>query len=103
MGTKPLAHPPMVQEVYRALQYVWDNRDPLALSVFTNPKTGKEYNYRSKFLGTICKRLGISKITYHDFRHHTASTLAQKGPRSPISKKFLDTSEPRLRTITCNL
>jgi integrase len=68
-GDKTFRLIPMVQEVYRALQYVWENRDPLSPYVFTNPKTGTSYDYRDKFLATICKRLGIAKITYHDFRH----------------------------------
>ena len=45
-GDKTFRLIPMVQEVYRALKYVWDNRDPLSPYVFTNPKTGKDYNYR---------------------------------------------------------
>ena len=88
-GNRTCRQVPMVSEVERALKYAWEQRDKNSPYVFTNPKTGKAYDYRDKFIATACKRLGIPKINYHDFRHHTASTLAQKGASLTDIQKIL--------------
>lgn len=37
--------------------------------VFTNPRTGEPFNYRSKFLGNKCVKAGVRPFTYHCLRH----------------------------------
>jgi len=55
--------------------------------IFTNPDTGKPYNYRSKFLKTLCKKAGVKVFTYHALRHFGASKLDSLGvPLSDIQK-----------------
>lgn len=80
---------PMVPDVEQSLQYAWEQRDKNSPYVFTNPRTGRNYDYRDRFIPTACRRLGIPKINYHDFRHHTASTLAQKGASLTDIQKIL--------------
>lgn len=80
---------PMLPDVETALKYACTQRDPKSPYVFTNPKTGTAYDYRDKFIATICRRLGIPKINYHELRHLTASTLAQKGASLTDIQKIL--------------
>jgi integrase len=47
--------------------------------VFINPKTGKPYDYRSKFLKTLCKKAKVQPFGYHSLRHFGASRLDNKG------------------------
>jgi integrase len=47
--------------------------------VFTNPRTGDKYDYRDKFLKTLCKVAGVKEFTYHNLRHFGASMLANSG------------------------
>ena len=47
--------------------------------VFFNPKTGKPYVYRKRFLHTLCKNAKVQDFTYHCIRHFTASLLDNKG------------------------
>jgi integrase len=44
--------------------------------VFPNPLTSTAYNYRSKFLKTLCVNAGVKVFTFHAFRHLGASRLA---------------------------
>lgn len=46
----------MVQEAYSVLWYAWENRDRNSPFGFTNPRTGTHYDYRDKFLDTLCRR-----------------------------------------------
>jgi len=88
-GNQTYRQVPMVSDVEQALKYAWEQRDKNSPYVFTNPRTGKAYDYRDNFIATARKRLGIPKITYHDLRHHTASTLAQKGASLTDIQKIL--------------
>lgn len=47
--------------------------------VFTNPKTGRPYDYRDKFLPTLCNLAGVRPFMYHAFRHFGASKLDEEG------------------------
>ncbi|MHC1728017.1 MAG: tyrosine-type recombinase/integrase [Syntrophobacteraceae bacterium] len=47
--------------------------------VFTNPLTGKPYDYRDKFLPNLCKKAGVRKFMYHALRHFGASKLDNCG------------------------
>jgi integrase len=62
----------------KALQYAWDHRDPNSPYVFTNPHTGRAYDYRAKFLKRLCRRAGVPEFGFHALRHAYASTLADK-------------------------
>ncbi|MFA4919864.1 MAG: site-specific integrase [Thermodesulfovibrionales bacterium] len=44
--------------------------------VFINPVTGKPYDYRSKFLRTLCKNAKVTYFSFHCLRHLGASRLA---------------------------
>jgi len=57
------------------------------LYVFTNPRTGKPYDYRDKFLPNLCREAGVRPFTYHSLRHYGASLLAHLGtPLTDIQK-----------------
>lgn len=47
--------------------------------VFTNPTNQKSYDYRRRFLKTLCKRAGVQHFTFHCLRHYGASKLANSG------------------------
>ena len=47
--------------------------------VFMNPLTHKPYDYRDKFLPTLCKKAGVKPFMYHALRHFGASKLDNLG------------------------
>jgi integrase len=62
--------------------------------VFTNPKSGTCYDYRDKFLDTLCRRAGVPEFGYHALRHHTASLLAERGAPLTDIQKILGHQRP---------
>ena len=93
-GNKTPRLVPMVQETFAALKYAWENRDRNSPYVFTNPLTKKNFDYRDKFLGTLCRRAGVPEFSYHALRHHTASTLAERGAPPTDIQKILGHERP---------
>jgi len=49
------------------------------IHVFVNPRTEKKYEYRDKFLGTLCKKAEVVKFCFHNLRHFGASMLSSEG------------------------
>ncbi|MDA8307870.1 MAG: tyrosine-type recombinase/integrase [Deltaproteobacteria bacterium] len=47
--------------------------------VFPNPRTGKPYDYRDKFLPNLCREAGVRPFMYHALRHYGASKLDNLG------------------------
>jgi integrase len=47
--------------------------------VFINPRTGKPYLYRSKFLRNLCRKAGVRHFSYHCLRHFGVSKLDNLG------------------------
>jgi integrase len=47
--------------------------------LFINPRTNKKYDYRDKFLGTLCRKAGAKVFTFHCLRHFGASLLSSSG------------------------
>jgi integrase len=47
--------------------------------VFINPRTKNPYDYRDKFLATLCRKAEVKPFTYHNLRHFGASMLASNG------------------------
>ena len=47
--------------------------------VFINPRTKKKYEYRDKFLGTLCRKAKVKVFTFHCLRHFGASLLSSSG------------------------
>jgi integrase len=93
-GNKTPRLVPMVQETYASLKYAWENRDRKSPYVFTNPLTKKNYDYRDKFLDTLCRRAGVPEMGYHALRHHTASILAERGAPLTDIQKILGHERP---------
>ena len=83
-----------MQEAFSALRYDWENRDRNSPYVFTNPRTSTCYDYRDKFLGTLCRRAGVPEFSYHALRHHTASGLAERGAPLTETQKILGHARP---------
>lgn len=88
----------IIPEVERALRYAWERRVKESPWVFTNEDMIKKYpgepgkwayDYRDKFLGSLCRRAGIPEFTYHCLRHHAASTLGERGASLPSIQKIL--------------
>jgi hypothetical protein len=97
----------MIPEVERALPYAWDHRVKESPWVFTDDDMIKKYpgepgkwayDYRDKFLRSLCRRAGGPEFTYHCLRHHTASTWGNGAPLCPPSRKFWAMSGP-LRSL----
>jgi len=55
--------------------------------VFTNPRTGRGYDYRKKMMGYLCKKAGGKYFSFHAIRHLGASILSKEGvPLTDIQK-----------------
>jgi integrase len=59
-----------------ALAYAWKQREKSSPYVFTNPRTGKAYDYRDKFFNRLCRLAGVPEMGYHALRHAKASEMA---------------------------
>jgi len=59
-----------------ALAYARKNREKSSAYVFTNPRTGKPYDYRDKFFDRLCRLAGVPEMGYHALRHAKASEMA---------------------------
>ncbi len=72
--------------------------------VFVNPKTGKAYFERAKWLKRLCRKAGVCPFGLHAIRHLTASILAEEGvPLVQIQQilrhKRLTTTERYIRSL----
>lgn len=47
--------------------------------VFMNKRTKTKYDYRDKFLDTLCQKAEVQRFTFHCLRHFGASLLANQG------------------------
>lgn len=47
--------------------------------VFTNPRTGRGYDYRKKLMRSLCQKAGVKYFSFHAFRHLGASILSKEG------------------------
>ena len=47
--------------------------------VFTNPKTGKPYDYRKKMMKGLCKRSDVKPFGFHAIRHYCSSFMVKQG------------------------
>lgn len=47
--------------------------------VFTNKRTKTRYDYRDKFMDTLCEKAEVKRFTFHCLRHFAASHLAGQG------------------------
>jgi integrase len=47
--------------------------------VFMNPRTGKRYEYRKRFIRSLCVKAKVRPFMYHALRHYGASKLAKEG------------------------
>ena len=80
---------PLSARGHQALQYAYNHRDAKSPHVFTNPRTGKPYDYRDKFFDTLCRRAGVPECGYHSLRHFYASQMAdQRVPLDIIQNRL---------------
>jgi len=80
---------PMNDRVISALAHAWEKRDKRSPFVFTNPRSKQAYDYRDKFLKTLCRKAGVRPFNFHDLRHLYASELADRQTPIPRIKEFL--------------
>ncbi len=57
--------------------------------VFINPRTKTKYDYRDKFLPTLCEKAGVKRFTFHCLRHLCASMMADAGVGLPTIQGIL--------------
>ena len=73
--------------------------------VFPDPRTGKPYVHRQRWMSFLCEKAEVKKFGMHAIRHLTASILAQKNVsmidiQSILRHKNLSTTERYIRRIT---
>ena len=72
-----------------ALSYAWQHRDKKSPYVWTNPLTGKPYDYRDKFFDRLCRLADVPEMGYHALRHARASELANENVPLQKIRDFL--------------
>lgn len=88
-GHKPPRLVDMNDRVFAALKFAQWHRVTESLYVFPNPRTGLPWDYRDKFLTTLCRRAEVPALTYHALRHQKASALTDEGQSLVYIRDFL--------------
>jgi len=57
--------------------------------VFINPQNGKPYNYRRRFLKTLCEKAEVKPFMFHALRHFGASKLDSMGVPLTVIQEIL--------------
>jgi integrase len=57
--------------------------------LFINPRYKTKYDYRDKFLITLCNKAGVKPFTFHCLRHLSASLMADAGESLTTIQKIL--------------
>jgi integrase len=75
--------------------------------IFTNKRTKTKYDYRDKFLITLCDKAKVKPFTFHCLRHLSASLMADARVPLPEIQKILGhqratTTDIYLRSIRAN-
>jgi integrase len=76
-------------QAHNALSYARWHRDKHSPYVFTNPRTGRPWDYRDKFFDRLCRLAGVKEMGYHALRHAKASELAHEGQSLVYIQEFL--------------
>jgi len=66
---------PEESELHKALKWQWEHRNKNSPYVFTNPKTGKKFTQRRRFMKGLCKRAGVKAFGFKAFRKYGPSVL----------------------------
>jgi integrase len=72
----------VLKEVLKKIEkvkVVIDGEEKTLEHVFINPITKKKYEYRDKFLGTLCAKAGVKRFMFHNLRHFGAILLSSSG------------------------
>lgn len=70
---------PMNGVLHELLKRKWDARDPEQPWVFLNPRTGRPYSERPRWMKDICERAGVKPFEFHSIRHAVAAALDDSG------------------------
>ena len=66
---------PMNDTLHEVLMRKWKTRDKEEPWVFLNPRTGKAYSQRPRWMRRICERAGVKPFEFHSIRHAVAHYL----------------------------
>jgi len=70
---------PMNGVLFDLLKRKWDARDKEQPWVFLNPRTGKPYSERPRWMKDICERAEVKPFEFHSIRHAVAAALDDSG------------------------
>ena len=69
------------------LRKIFDSFPRKGEYVFTNPQTGRNYEYRIEMIRSLCEKAGVKRFTFHNLRHWGASKLGEENvPLQDIQK-----------------
>jgi integrase len=97
-GDKKFRVIPMIDRVRYSIRTAEESAPAGSIFVFTNPDMVQKYpgdpekwayDYRDKFLTTLCKKAGVPRFTYHEMRHNSASVLADRGVPVTVIQQIL--------------
>jgi len=96
-------------DLYEVLFWQWRQRNEKSPYVFTNPKSGKKYTTRRRFLKGLCKRAGVKPFGFKALRKLGPSILndtynvSKKKLQSLLRHKSQNTTEIYLKNVDNDL
>ena len=80
---------PMTERLYRILLRRHAERDEAKPWVFWNPRTGKPYQDRKKFMKRLCEKAEVQYFRFHSLRHSSASLMDNNNVPKGVIQRIL--------------
>ena len=80
---------PMTERLYHILLRRYAERDDAKPWVFWNPRTGKPYQDRKKFMRRLCEKAGVKYFRFHSLRHSSASLMDNNNVSKSVIQRIL--------------
>jgi integrase len=90
---------PMTETLYKTLSRRYAERDLSKPWVFWNPRTGRSYRERKKFMRRLCDRAGVEYFRFHSVRHSGASFMDNHNVPTGAIQRILGHQDRRTTDI----
>ena len=91
--------------LFELMQHKWKNRNKESEFVFTNPRTGKPYGIRPRWMKELCEKAEVKPFEFHSIRHRVAAMLDDSGKatlrqiRDLLGHERISTTDNYLKSV----